>query len=111
MLAAGDYPPPRGTFLSLDDRHSILYTRGVVPYFDTYPGQYIPHPLEIRIAQADSTPVDLAHEILGLTKMNWNNSQFDQGEPMTVRAAREVSNILRYIQPGQQIAQGYAWYM
>ena len=29
--------------------------------------------------------------------MNWNNTQFDGYWPITVRAAREVGNILKYL--------------
>ncbi|MCB0880555.1 MAG: hypothetical protein KDC46_16425 [Thermoleophilia bacterium] len=111
LFSPGDYPPPRGTFLELDDAHSILYTRGVVPYFDTYPGMYVPRALEIRRASADSPQADIAREILGLSKMNANDTQFDRGLPMTIRAARNVSDILRYVHPSQTIARGYAHYM
>ena len=31
------------------------------------------------------------------TKMNWNTTQFDGSEPITIRAAEQVGSILEYI--------------
>ena len=38
-------------------------------------------------------------DTLALTKMNWNNTQFDGHAPITIRAARQVGNILNYVGP------------
>lgn len=40
----------RGTSVQLDEHSLLLYTRGSVPYFRTYPGLYVPQPLLIRPA-------------------------------------------------------------
>jgi len=111
LFRDGAYPPLRGTFLSLDARTHVLYTRGSVDFFATYPGMYVPRPLLIRCAQTESTPIFLAREILALTKMNWNNTQFDGDEPITLAAARKVSKILRYAEVGQPIVPRYSFYM
>lgn len=42
------------------------------------PGQYVPQPLGIRCEETDSTPREIGEEVLALTKMNWNNTQFAQ---------------------------------
>ena len=39
----------------------------------------------------------VAREMLSLSKLNWNNTQFDGGEPITVRAARRVGDILKCV--------------
>lgn len=111
LFRAGEYPPLRGTFLSLDARTHVLYTRGSVDFFATYPGLYIPRPLLLRCALAEQTPAFLAGEILALTKMNWNNTQFDGDEPITLGGARKVGKILRYVDNGQGIASRYSAYM
>jgi len=72
LFRIGSYPPLRGTFLSLDDTRHILYTRGSVDFFSTYPGMYIPRPLLFRCEYTEQTPRFIAQEILALTKMNWN---------------------------------------
>lgn len=113
LFRTGTYPPLRGTFLSLDERNNILYTRGSVDFFQTYPGMYIPRPLSFKCEQTEQTPKFLAQEILALTKMNWNQTQFDGGEPITLRAARQVSGILKYVPTDEsaKFAPAYRFYM
>jgi hypothetical protein len=111
LFRHGAYPPLRGTFLSLDERSQLLYTKGSVEFFGTYPGPYVPQPLGIRCDRCDSTPKAIAEEVLALTKMNWNNTQFDGHVPITVRAAREVGKILKYIDANDPIEPRYAHYM
>ena len=108
LFRTGRYPTLRGTLWELDDR-CILYTRGAVPFFETYPGMYVPRPLRFQLDCADASPAQTASEILALTKMNWNNTQFDGGWPITLRAARKVGRILKYVE-GEPQAQ-YAHYM
>ena len=111
LFRHGAYPPLRGTFLSLDERSQVLYTKGSVEFFGTYPGQYVPRPLGIRCEDCDSTPKAIAEEVLALTKMNWNNTQFDGHTPITVRAAREVGKILKHVGANDSIEPRYAHYM
>lgn len=42
----------------------------------------------------------LAEEVLALTKVNWNTTQFDQKLPAPIKAAREVGRILKHIEYG-----------
>lgn len=111
LFRYGQYPPLRGTLLTLDSREQTLYTRGSIPFYATYPGMYVPDPLWIRCHDIESTPRQVAAEILGLTKMNWNDTQSDGGEPITVLAARRVGKILKYAAAGQPIADRYSFYM
>jgi hypothetical protein len=111
LYRAGKYPPLRGTVLRLDDREMVLYTRGSVDFFETYPGRYVPTPLRIRSESTEQTQRFLANEILALSKMNWNNTQFDGAEPVTLQASRKCSNILRYCSAGRAIEPRYSFYM
>lgn len=111
LFRMGNYPPRRGTLWTLEPERHVLYTRGSVPFYETYPGLYVPRPIEFRVHEAESTPLTLASEMLALTKLNWNNTQFDQREPITLRAAREVSDILRYVREADEISPRYASYM
>jgi hypothetical protein len=43
--------------------------------------------------------------------MNWNNTQFDGREPLTLRTSGRVGQILRYASLGNAIATRYAYYM
>lgn len=111
LYRGGKYPPLRGTLLRLDEREMVLYTRGSVNFFETYPGRYVPTPLRIRSEGAEQTQRFLADEILALTKMNWNNTQFDGAEPVTLQASRKCSSILRYCSAGRAIEPRYSFYM
>jgi len=111
LLRYSPLPPLRGTFLTLDEDLALLYTRGSVDFFKCYPGMYVPRPLEMRVHYAESSIRTLAAEILALTKMNWNNTQFDGGEPVTTRVARQVGDILRHTSDGDQIQARYSFYM
>jgi hypothetical protein len=107
----GVYPPMRGTFLQASGRSGVLYTRGSVPFFETYPGMYVPRPVSIKIAAGEQTPLAHAKEILALTKMNWNSTQFDGGMPLTLTAAHSVGNVLKHCEENQRIEPRYSFYM
>ncbi|MBW4483629.1 MAG: hypothetical protein KME14_13895 [Tildeniella torsiva UHER 1998/13D] len=111
LFRYGKYPPLRGTFLSLDEKNHILYTRGSVDFFSTYPGIYPPRTLQLYCESTEQTPRFLANEILALTKMNWNNTQFDRFDPITVRAARRVGDILKYLGDNDHYEAYYRYYM
>ena len=106
----GKYPPLRGTFWELDDEYKILYTKGSIDFFQTYPGLYTPRTLKLKIAYTEQTPKQLAEEILALTKMNWNNTQLDNAMPITIKAARQVGDILKYVKEGEY-QSSYCFYM
>ena len=97
--------------LTLDDRTHLLYTRGSVPYYATYPGMYVPRPLKFQMAQADGSARQAAEELLALTKLNWNNTQFDGGLPITMRVAHEVGKVLKYVPEGGVVQPRYSFYM
>ena len=105
------YPPLRGTFLDTGGESFVLYTKGSVDFFSAYPGMYVPRPLGIRCDQVAATPAYLAQELLALTKMNWNNTQFDGRESITLRCARQVGQILKYFGPNDHYQPYYRFYM
>ncbi len=111
LFRNGFYPPLRGMFLTLDEHSHILYTRGSVEFYATYPGMYMPRTLRVACDRIEQTPRYLAEEILALTKMNWNDTQFDGGLPITIRAAHEVGDLLRYTAPSDNIPPHYSFYM
>lgn len=111
LFRHGVYAPLRGTMLSLDAKQHILYTRGSVDFYQTFPSLYIPNPRLIRCDQTTESPTYLAQEILALTKMNWNNTQFDGALPITLRAAHQVGLMLRYVPEGGRVEAQYRYYM
>ena len=111
LFREGSYPPLRGTFLELKPGSGLIYLKGSVNFFQTYPGMYVPRPLELVTHRAETPVEQLAREMLSLSKLNWNNTQFDGGEPITVRAARRVGDILKCVAAGGKVQPTYRFFM
>lgn len=111
LFRIGEQPPLRGTMLSLTDTRHILYTRGAVPFYKTYPGMYVPNALPFRLVDVDSSAERIAAELLALTKMNWNATQLDGRLPITVRTADAIGSILKHLSDNDRPAPRYAFYM
>ena len=106
----GSYPPLRGTTVKLG-RDVVLYTRGSVPFYRTYPGMRVPTPLMLRPHRIDTPIMDDADEVLALTKMNWNSTQFDGALPIPIRAAKQVGKVLKHVPLGQVPTSSYPYYI
>lgn len=111
LARVGQYPPVRGTFALIENKTPILYTHGFTPYFDTYPGVHVPLPWTILENHGDSDIMQLAEELLALTKMNVNNASFSDGTPITLAFSRKVSEILKQVGPEMPVRSEYAFYM
>ena len=111
ILRDGDYPVLRGTFIDLDGK-GLLYTNGSIPYYGTYPGQYVPNPLLLCPHEAsESTITQIANEVFSLTKINWNSTQMNQKLPIPIRAAGNVGEVLKYVEEGQSVSSDYRKYI
>lgn len=107
----GYHPPRRGTLLELATDHAVLYTRGSVEWYGTYPGMYVPRPIALRGAHIERSLPEIAEEVLALSKMNWNSTRFDGREPVTLRTARQVADIIKHLPPDAYVEPTYAYYM
>ena len=111
LIRAGDYPPLRGTVARIGNRNYLIYTRGFVPFLQTYPGAHVPSPLEVVEHHGDSTPQTICEEIIGLTKMNWNSADFSSGFPITMAFSRRVGEILAEADPDQSPSPLFRFYI
>ena len=111
LYRTGYYPPLRGTFLGLDSQNAVLYSRGSVEWYGTYAGMYVPRPISLRGAHLERDIRDIAQEVLGLTKMNWNSTRFDGRLPVSLRTARQVADIIRHLPAAGHVEPTYAYYM
>ena len=109
VFREGNYPPLRGSFVQLG-RDGLLYTRGSVPYYRTYPGLRTPNPLFLRPHNNDTPLATIAEEVLALTKMNWNSTQFDQASPIPIKAARQVGKVLKHVSFAEGDQSDYRFY-
>ena len=111
LIRWGNYPPLRGTVVKLPDKSVLLYTQGYIPYLDTYPGLRVPSPLEILEHHGNSKTDKICHEILALTKMNWNNASFCCRAPITISFAQKVGDILRETPSSIEPKTKFRYYM
>lgn len=93
-----NFPVRRGTVLKLDDFTALLWVHGataaVNPNWKYFQGKRrIPAPLILR-RYAGRTPLgQLAAEILGLSKMNWNTFDLYTKMPATLQSSGEIARI------------------
>ena len=111
MRKKGIYPPIRGTVIKVGEKNYILFTRGWIPYYKTYPGLRVPVPLEIVEHYGDSPIETICKEIFALTKLNWNSADFCISEPVTLAYSRQVGRILAYITEEVIPRPEYRFYM
>lgn len=92
------FPVRRGTAIKLDSYNALLWvhgaTAGVNPPRKYFQGKRrIPAPLMLK-RHVGSAPLDqLATEILGLSKMNWNTFDFYSKIPATIQSSNEIARI------------------
>lgn len=111
FFRAGDYPPLRGTYVKFSPSNLLLYTAGYIPFLNTYPGARAPQPLEILEHHGDSPWITVLRDILALTKLNWNTTDFACTDPITTVFSRRVGAILAELPPDSPYRQEYRFYM
>lgn len=90
----GQHPVQRGVFWQRTPRHGLLFTNGFKPRIATYDGFEVPVPLSITIQHGDGDIVQVAKDVLGLTKLNYNSCQLGEGRPITIKYSDRVGEIL-----------------
>lgn len=94
LYSSNNHPLARGTCMQLHPRKGYLWTRGFVPRLQTYQGREVPRPLSIEICHGQADLMQVMKDVLGLTKVNFNRCDFADGEPVTLRFADMVGEIL-----------------
>lgn len=93
------YPVKRGTCIVLNSNAALLWCHGAtfsvknVNFKYYMGGRRIPAPLHIKKHYGSSGISEIATEILGLTKMNWNTMDFYTKLPTTLDASGEIARI------------------
>ncbi len=105
------FPPNRGTFWRVNYLKGILYTTGYVKEFGTYPGAATASPIEINKNKGGTDLKKLAEQIFGLTKMNWNTTILMNKEPITIKYARKVNDILKAGMDAEGIPKDFRYYI
>lgn len=97
-LHEDNYPVSRGSVVRLDDYSALIWVHGVSATVNNsrryYQGKRrIPAPLSVRRHAGQSDIRDVATEILGLSKMNWNTFDLYTRLPATVQSSNEIARI------------------
>lgn len=107
----------RGTCIQLNNREALLWVHGVVPSvknpkFNFYPGgRYIPKPLKVIKHHGTGSLEQIANEILGLTKMNWNSLNMYSQLPATIFSSNEIARIGKLIENREKVEYDYRYFI
>ena len=93
-----NFPVRRGTAMKLDDHSALLWVHGATtalnPRLKYFQGKRrIPAPLIVRRHAGRTSLQELAGEILGLSKMNWNTFDLYTKLPATLSSSGEIAKI------------------
>jgi hypothetical protein len=94
LYRQGRMPILRGTFLELNPRRGYLWTSGYKAALGTYDGWEIPVPLRIELQYGNADIKQVARDILGLTKLNYNECKCGDSNPVTIGFSDAVGEIL-----------------
>ena len=90
----GDWPVLRGTVWVTGLRTAYLWASGFKPTVLSYDGWEVPAPLRIDVEHGDADIEQVARDVLGLTKLNYNTCKLGDGQPVTVGFSDAVGEIL-----------------
>jgi hypothetical protein len=90
----GKYSVLRGLSFIVNKNKAFLWTIGFVPYLQTALSLGLPNPLFIEINKGSASIEQVLKDILALTKLNYNACVYGDGEPVTLRFADKIGEIL-----------------
>ena len=94
LYRIGKYAALRGLACIESRSFAYLWTKGFVPRLQTYPGLEVPRPLLVDVCRGEADIEVVLGDILALTKLNYNSCIFADGQPVTLRFANAVGEIL-----------------
>ncbi|WP_207536295.1 SIR2 family protein [Desertivirga arenae] len=107
----------RGTCIQINASQALLWAHGVVPSvnnpkFSFYPGgRYIPKPLKVIKHHGTGSLEQIANEILGLTKMNWNSLNMYSQLPATISSSNDIARIGKLIESKEKVEYDYRYFI
>ena len=98
------FPVPRGTVVGLDDETFLLWVHGSVGGINEkgltyYQGKTrIPSPLRVRRYGGSTSIEQIAHDLLALSKMDWNTMDLYESMPAHLTTSGKIAKIGRYLE-------------
>ena len=84
----------RGIAYIRDQRTAFLWANGFIPRLGTYPGREVPKGLLVDVCRGNADIRTVLEDVLALTKLNYNACIYGDGQPVTLRFADAVGEIL-----------------
>jgi hypothetical protein len=84
----------RGTFLTINKRCGFLWSSGFKQELATYDGIDMPIPLSLEVQHGEADIEQVATDVYGLSKLNYNACKLGDAQPVTVKFSNAVGEIL-----------------
>jgi len=94
LFRKGDQPILRGLAYVRDAHRAYLWSKGFTPRLRTYPGREVPRPMLIDVCKGHEAIETVLNDLMALTKLNYNACIFADGQPVTLRFADAIGEIL-----------------
>lgn len=85
---------PRGMGMLTEKNKAYLWTKGFITRLQTQLGLETPNAISIEITRGQEDIQQVCKDILALTKLNYNACIFADGEPVTLRFADSIGEVL-----------------
>lgn len=111
------FPVPRGTVVGLDDETFLLWIHGRVDRINErgltyYQGKTrIPSPLRVRRYGGSSNIEQIASDLLGLSKMDWNTFDLYKSMPVHLATSTKIARVGRFLERLGSVALDYRLFM
>lgn len=117
MTDIDGFPVRRGLCFPINEKTMYLYTHGIAPsvrgtnrkYIQG--GKTIPLPLKIVKHYGNGDMTQIATEILGLSKMNWNSFGLYSKLPCTIESSNEIARIGLLLSQYEGAIYDYRYFM
>jgi hypothetical protein len=94
-MRPGRKPILRGTAIPFDEKLGLVFSSGYVPFLRGYPGNGIPHPLEITENWGSMSFLQAGRDLIRLTKLDLNSCDICAEFPITLARCQEIGDVLR----------------
>ena len=94
LFREGTRPVRRGLLWRTSEKSCYLWPSGFKPRLGTYDGSETPVPLAIDLERGKGDITQVATDILGLTKLNFNECKYGDSQPVTIGFSEAVGEIL-----------------
>ena len=108
------FPVERGVAMPLGLYDFLLWTQGNCSAIGANffkEGKGIPHPIRVTRHVGSGTFHESARELLGLTKMNWNNDSLYDRHPVTTTYASILAGIVKRMGPLSSLPYDFRYFM